>query len=67
MTTTKPEWFKKFEQELEKQCEKREKFNKKILTSIEPLVLRVENIEKIIDNLIVKNNLKNSIFVFHTQ
>lgn len=58
MTTTKPEWFKKFEQELEKQWEKREKFNKKVLTLIEPLVLRVENLEKRIDSLVTKNKLK---------
>ena len=77
--TTKPEWFKEFEQEQNKRWEKQEKFNKmqekrweeqrkfneRILGLVESLVQRVENIEKRlvklesrIDNLVVKNNLK---------
>ena len=49
--TTKPEWFKEYEQ-------KQEKFNRKILSLVESLVDRVYNIEKRLDNLIIKNNLR---------
>ena len=70
--TTKPEWFKEFE-------EKQEKFNERILCLVESLVQRIENIEKRldviekrveniehrldklesrIDNLVIKNNLR---------
>ena len=63
--TTKPEWFKKFEQEQEKRWEKQdkrweeqdkrwekpEKFNERILSLVESLVQRVENIEKRLDVL----------------
>ena len=63
--TTKPEWFKEFEQEQNKRWEEQRKFNERILGLVESLVQRVENIEKRlvklesrIDNLVVKNNLK---------
>ena len=63
--TTKPEWFKEFEEEQEKRWEEQEKFNEKILALVESLVQRIENIEKRIDNiekrlsnLVTKNNLK---------
>ena len=63
--TTKPEWFKEFEQEQNKRWEKQEKFNKmqekrweeqrkfneRILGLVESLVQRVENIEKRLDKL----------------
>ena len=42
--TTKPEWFKEFE-------EKQEKFNEKILGLVESITNRI-------DNLVIKNNLK---------
>ena len=44
--TTKPEWFIEFEN-------KQEEFNQQILSLVQSLVKRV-------DNLVVKNNLKNS-------
>ena len=63
--TTKPEWFKEFEEKQEKRWEKQEKFNKRILVLVESLVQRVENIElrldkleSRIDNLVIKNNLR---------
>ena len=49
--TTKPEWFKEFEQEQNKRWEKQEKFNEKILSLVEKIIHRI-------DNLVAKNNLK---------
>jgi hypothetical protein len=51
MTTTKPEWFKEFEEKQEKRWEEQEKFNEKILGLVEMLIKRI-------DNLVIKNNLK---------
>ena len=49
--TTKPEWFKEFEQEQEKRWEEQQKFNERILGLVEMLIQRI-------DNLVIKNNLK---------
>ncbi len=63
--TTKPEWFKEFEEKQEKRWKEQEKrweiqekrweeqkkFNKKILGLVEMLIKRI-------DNLVIKNNLK---------
>ena len=56
--TTKPEWFKEFEEKQEKRWkeqrkfnEKQEKFNEKILGLVESIINRI-------DNLVIKNNLK---------
>ena len=63
--TTKPEWFKEFEEKQEKRWEEQRKFNEKqekrweeqkkfnerILALIEMLIKRI-------DNLVIKNNLK---------
>ena len=49
--TTKPEWFKEFEEKQEERWEEQEKFNKKILGLVEMLIQRI-------DNLVIKNNLK---------
>ena len=49
--TTKPEWFKEFEEKQEKRWKEQEKFNKKILGLVEMLIQRI-------DNLVIKNNLK---------
>ena len=63
--TTKPEWFKEFEQEQEKRWKEQEKFNERILALVESLVQRVENIEhrldkleSRIDNLVIKNKIR---------
>ena len=63
--TTKPEWFKEFEEEQNKRWEEQRKFNERILGLVESLVQRVENIEHRLDklesrinNLVIKNNLK---------
>jgi len=55
---TKPEWFKEFEQEQnkrwkeqDKRWEEQRKFNEKILSLVEKIMQRI-------DNLVVKNNLK---------
>ena len=63
--TTKPEWFKEFEEKQEKRWEEQEKFNERILALVESLVQRVENIEhrldkleSRIDNLVIKNKLR---------
>ena len=48
---TKPEWFKEFEEKQEKRWEEQKKFNKKILGFVEMLIKRI-------DNLVIKNNLK---------
>ena len=52
--TTKPEWFKEFEEKQEKRWEEQEKFNERILALVESLVQRVENIEHRLD--ILKTN-----------
>ena len=63
--TTKPEWFKEFEQEQEKRWKEQEKrweeqhkfnkeqqkFNERILGLVKMLIQRI-------DNLVIKNNLK---------
>ena len=63
--TTKPEWFKEFEEKQEKRWEEQEKrweiqekrweeqekFNEKILGLVEMIIKRI-------DNLVIKNNLK---------
>ena len=70
--TTKPEWFKEFEEKQEKRWkeqrkfnekqekrweeqrkfnEKQEKFNERILALVESIIQRI-------DNLVIKNNLK---------
>ena len=63
--TTKPEWFKEFEEKQEKRWEEQrkfnekqekrwkeqEKFNERILALVEMLIKRI-------DNLVIKNNLK---------
>ena len=49
--TTKPEWFKEFEEKQEKRWEEQEKFNERILVLVEMLIKRI-------DNLVIKNNLK---------
>ena len=56
--TTKPEWFKEFEEkqekrweEQEKRWEQQQKFNERILGLVESIIQRI-------DNLVVKNNLK---------
>ena len=49
--TTKSEWFKEFEEKQEKRWEEQEKFNEKILGLVEMLIKRI-------DNLVIKNNLK---------
>ena len=55
---TKPEWFKEFEEkqekrwdEQEKRWKEQEKFNEKILGLVEMIIKRI-------DNLVIKNNLK---------
>jgi len=56
--TTKPEWFKEFEEkqekrweEQEKRWEQQQKFNERILGLVESIIQRI-------DNLVIKNNLK---------
>ena len=49
--TTKPEWFKEFEEKQKERWEEQEKFNEKILGLVEMLIKRI-------DNLVIKNNLK---------
>ena len=49
--TTKPEWFKGFEEKQEKRWKEQEKFNERILSLVEKVIQRI-------DNLVVKNNLK---------
>ena len=69
--TTKPEWFKEFEEKQEKRWkeqrkfnekqekrwEKQEKFNERILALVESLVQRVENIEKRLD--VIEKRVEN--------
>ena len=49
--TTKPEWFKEFEEKQENRWEQQQKFNERILGLVESIIQRI-------DNLVVKNNLK---------
>ena len=49
--TTKPEWFKEFEEKQEKRWEEQQKFNERILGLVEMLIQKI-------DNLVTKNNLK---------
>ncbi|MBQ6954777.1 MAG: hypothetical protein IJP83_01760 [Mycoplasma sp.] len=69
--TTKPEWFKEFEEKQEKRWEEQrkfnekqekrwkeqEKFNERILALIESLVQRIENIEKRLD--VIEKRVEN--------
>ena len=62
--TTKPEWFKEFEEkqekrweEQEKRWEEQEKFNETILALVESLVQRVEKIEKRLD--VIEKRVEN--------
>ena len=62
--TTKPEWFKEFEEkqekrweEQEKRWEEQEKFNERILALVESLVQRIENIEKRLD--VIEKRVEN--------
>ena len=62
--TTKPEWFKEFEEKQEKRWEKQEKrwkeqekFNERILSLVESLVKRVEKIEKRLD--VIEKRVEN--------
>ena len=62
--TTKPEWFKEFEEKQEKRWEEQEKrwkeqekFNERILSLVESLVQRVENIEKRLD--VIEKRVEN--------
>ena len=62
--TTKPEWFKEFEEKQEKRWEEQEKrwkeqekFNERILGLVESLVQRVENIEKRLD--VIEKRVEN--------
>ncbi|MBQ6954765.1 MAG: hypothetical protein IJP83_01700 [Mycoplasma sp.] len=63
--TTKPEWFKEFEQEQEKRWkeqdkrwEEQHKFNKEQQKFNERILGLVEMLIQRIDNLVIKNNLK---------
>ena len=47
--TTKPEWFKEFEEKQEKRWKEQVKFNERILVLVESLVQRIEKIEKRLD------------------
>ena len=55
--TTKPEWFKEFEEKQEKRWKEQEKFNERILSLVESLVQRVENIEKRLD--VIEKRVEN--------
>ena len=62
--TTKPEWFKEFEEKQEKRWEEQEKrwkeqekFNERILVLVESLVQRIENIEKRLD--VIEKKVEN--------
>ena len=57
MTTT-PEWFKEFEEKQEKRWEEQRKFNEKQEKFNEKILGLVESIINRIDNLVIKNNLK---------
>ena len=56
--TTKPEWFKEFEEKQEKRWEEQRKFNEKQEKFNEKILGLVESIINRIDNLVIKNNLK---------
>ena len=49
--TTKPKWFIEFENKQEQRWKEQQEFNQRILSLVESLVKRI-------DNLAVKNNLK---------
>ena len=49
--TTKPEWFIEFENKQEQRWKEQQEFNQQILSLVQSLVKRI-------DNLVVKNNLK---------
>ena len=55
--TSKPEWFKEFEEKQEKRWEEQEKFNERILALVESLVQRIENIEKRLD--VIEKRVEN--------
>ena len=55
--TTKPEWFKEFEEKQEKRWKEQEKFNERILSLVESWVQRVENIEKRLD--VIEKRVEN--------
>ena len=55
--TTKPEWFKEFEEKQEKRWKEQEKFNERILALVESLVQRVKNIEKRLD--VIEKRVEN--------
>ena len=55
--TTKPEWFKEFEEKQEKRWKEQEKFNERILCLVESLVQRIENIEKRLD--VIEKRVEN--------
>ena len=55
--TTKPEWFKEFEEKQEKRWKEQEKFNERILALVESLVQRIENIEKRLD--VIEKRVEN--------
>ena len=56
--TTKQEWFKEFEEQQEKRWEEQQKFNEKQEKFNERILCLVESIIQRIDNLVIKNNLK---------
>ena len=49
--TTKPEWFNEFENKQEQRWKEQQEFNQQILSLVQSLVKRI-------DNLVIKNNLK---------
>ena len=49
--TTKPEWFIEFENKQEQRWKEQQEFNQQILSLVQSLVKRI-------DNLVIKNNLK---------
>ena len=55
--TTKPEWFKEFEEKQEERWEEQVKFNERILVLVESLVQRVEKIEKRLD--VIEKRVEN--------
>ena len=55
---TKPEWFKEFEEKQEKRWEEQRKFNEKQKKFNERILGLVESIIQRINNLVIKNNLK---------
>ena len=49
--TTKPQWFIEFENKQEQRWNEQQEFNQQILSLVQSLVKRI-------DNLVIKNNLK---------